>query len=349
MVAMSKYYIVEAIRKIAEDLDDPEKIGTKPKVVGPPLDRKKIIEMQQALINLSKAIDEKFNTKVNTGTKSQESAVGTTNFGNYIAQNYLRKAPDKGLESGSTAPATHMSSITESMSRIGNAAKELTPDGAWGPKTNRALHDAHAFAFAMLKLAKDFGLQTTAYDDGNLQKFIIRKEDTEYTIVEKQQQAPILTLHINAIIKMFEEVKRGVIDNPEHKPYIEGNQPLVSYKKILNKSTQDKKTDEFRNMLLKNPMMTNAIPVKVPVPGGAEGATLDGSIKYSDLINLESFKKWYTNGEGSVEFRKQPSITQSTLIDAIRKTIQEKMPAATANPAPAQTTPSTTPSPTGVA
>lgn len=273
--------------------------------------------MQSALVNLAKVVTDQFATNT-SGT--EKAPVARTSFHDFITQNYLRKSPVKGKEFGSNADPTKMSGIMDSMSRLGSTKNDFAIDGNWGPKTNAALQNANAFAYAMLKLAADFKLPIKSYNEEMLGKFVVPESDTSITVSEKAVKAKEFTDQVAAITKMYEEVKAGVLNNPTHKEYIEGK-PFVSYKKSTPLSAYDK--DIAARWTERLP--ENTIPFNIQQP---DGSLLGATINYADLLSADSFKKWYDNGDN--QQLKQPNITHQIVLDAVRKALEAK--SATAAP-----------------
>lgn len=203
-----------------------------------------IKEMQEALMNLSKAVTSQINIKdlnPQKNIREQGEASGRNSFNDFITKNYLRNSDVAGVEfdpdptknkvtdKKSTTP-TRMGVIMDTMNRVGNpSAGENKADGKWGPRTHAALQNAHAFAFAMLKLAKDFTLPIKSYSDAALAKFMLPAKDTDMSESDKETRAPKLTKHILFITKMYEEIKQGILENPQYKAYIETDQPFATF------------------------------------------------------------------------------------------------------------------------
>lgn len=177
-----------------------------------------------------------------TPTREAINAGGRGSFGDFLARR-TRQSPVQGVEfdpsenkkqmseKNPSAP-TRLSVMMNTMSRVGNPKQgEKFDDGNWGPRTNAALHNAYAFAFTLLKLAKDFELPVKAYSESDLQGFKVPEKETDMQILDKIATAPILTKHIEAIIRLFNEIKAGILENPQYQTYIENDTPYATYGK----------------------------------------------------------------------------------------------------------------------
>jgi hypothetical protein len=281
-----------------------------------------ISKMQQSLVNLATLVSNELTPKEIAGPKGQQSALGRTTFGNFIVQHYLRPSPVKPTEFDSAHKPTKMSNIMETMSRLGSSKNDFAIDGRWGPKTNAALRDSNAFAFAMLKLAADFELPVKAYSSAILAEFKIPENDTDWSIPQKTAAAPAFIKHIDAIANLFREIKDGLLNHPEHKSYIEGNQPFMSYKKVEPLTPEEQSIGEL--LAKGQPLPINEISFSLPQPGGR--GELSANINYRDLLDIQNFDNWYV-GDAAKNL-KQPGVTMSAILSAIRKALESKLAAA---------------------
>jgi len=308
--------VAKPASELDDTLDDAE-TESKPVAPRPVVSSIPVIkEMQTALVNLAKVVSDQVNM---AGTKA--APVGRTSFHDFITQNYLRKSPVKGTEFGADREATKMSSIMGTMSRLGSPENDFAIDGNWGPKTNASLHNAFAFAYAMLKLATDFNLHIKSYHMSMLNKFDVPETDKDISILEKGIKAKSFIQHITAITKMYNEIKEGILNNPAHKEYIEGK-PILSYKKIERDAPEE---TAFKQLLSKTRLPINNILLAIPMPG-RESYLLNATINYADLVDLENFNKWYDSSTAD-QFRKY-EITKTTILAYIRKTVKDKIPPA---------------------
>lgn len=202
--------------------------------------------MQQALIDLSKAVTSQINVQeVATGDERQkQEASGRNSFGDFIAKNYLRDSDVPGVEfdpspnksqlsQKTPGEPSRMNVIMDTMKRIGNPkGGEFAVDGQWGPRTNAGVHNAYALAYSLLKLAADFKLPIKSFTNEDLEAFKkeIPEEDKQLTILQKVEMAPYLTGVIKKIQAMYNEIKNGVLEKPAYRAYIENQQPFATYK-----------------------------------------------------------------------------------------------------------------------
>jgi hypothetical protein len=126
----------------------------------------------------------------------------------------------------------------DTMNRIGYPKKgEKVVDGAWGPRTNAAVRDAYAFASGLLDFVDDVNrfatkkMQITSYDRSSLAE--LEKAATPNNTLTPQQKveaAPVVTQHVKAIKKMYDEVKKNILQHPAYQQFIEDSVPFKSYK-----------------------------------------------------------------------------------------------------------------------
>lgn len=303
-----------------------------------------IKKMQESIVALAKTVNSQINledmaqTTTETIGKDQfgkdvaapaheaGEAASRGHFSNFIAK-MLRDSEPEGVEFDPTpsktqmnqkqpSEATRMYTIMNTISRLGSAAKEMEPDGKWGPRTNTGLRDTASFASAMLRLAAAFNTPIKSYTDADLKSFVVPEKDTELTYNQKIEQAPTLTKHVEAIHRMFLEVKKKILENPRHQSYIEGNQEYTSYKKVvpltqteiaLQKSwARERRPENYFNISMDQP--------------GVQGAKLNSKINYTDLVSPQSFDAWFNGPEGKE--MQQPGVTKQMIIAAIKASLQ---------------------------
>lgn len=302
-----------------------------------------IKKMQESIIALAKAVNsqikledmgqttseiigkDQYGKDVNAPAHEAGEAASRGHFSNFIAK-MLRDSDPEGVEFDPSptktnmnqkqpSEATRMYTVMNTISRLGSASKEVEPDGKWGPRTNTGLRDTAAFASAMLRLAGAFNTPIKSYTDADLKAFVVPEKDTELTYAQKNEQAPILTKHVEAIHRMFEEIRKKILENPRHQSYIEGNQEYTSYKKVTQMDPAEK---GMREAWSKQRFPGNDVFVNMAQPGG--GGNLQAKINYSDLVSPESFQTWLDSDEAK-QF-KQKGVDKAMIVDAIRKTLQ---------------------------
>lgn len=291
-------------------------------------------KMQEALIALSRDVDAQLKvenvTQVADGKATQEAreAAQRASFSNFIAKHMMRQevpatefdpsANVTKVENKKPSEATRMTTILDTMRRIGGEANEVAPDGKWGDRTNQALKNANSFAYALLKLASDFKVEgLKSYSEGSRADFKVPETSGDWNYNQKVEYAPILTQHLVAIRKLFHEVKNSILENPEYQTYIEGNTPFVTYKKVQQLSPAEKDMIKFWTS---NPSPGNDTFVNIQDPSGA--GNLQAKINYADLASPDAFAKWFES-DAAKQF-KQPGVDRPMIMAAIRKALQAR-------------------------
>lgn len=207
---MNKKAFVRLIKKLAQELPDPDPNITGPVAAPTPITRMprtepaaaptahpgrggfvanpQVKRMQEALISLAQAVTEQINLPQMSPESSRQEQVEATSrnsFNNFITKTYMRDSDVPGVEFNpdptkmqmsekKPTPANRMSIVMDTMRRIGNPTQkggEFVADGKWGPRTNAAIHNAYSFAYGLLKMAKDFGITPQSYNEEQLAKF----------------------------------------------------------------------------------------------------------------------------------------------------------------------------------
>lgn len=316
-MSMNKKALVNLIKKIGQELEeapDPSggleeapgvtRIGpggTAPGTVAPPPENalRTIKVMQQSLIDLARDVMIQLSVQ-NIAQPGQQAgqAAGRNAFGDFITKNYLANSDVPGVEFNPDANAQYMAQksptdpsklnvVMDTMRRIGDPKTgEFAVDGKWGPRTNAALHNAYAYGFAMLNLAKDFYFTPTSYTAENLAAFKgeIPAEYTDFDLTRKVDVAPDATKQVEAIRKLFGEIKTHILEKPAYRAYIEGDQPLHTYKApgtavSLDQNTLNSMSNQFNTRL--------RVSLKTP-----NGGWIAQPITVNDLVSLDALKKW---------------------------------------------------------
>lgn len=302
---MNKRDIVSLIKKLADDPIGavPGGKGDVPHPVATPNYTNNVTTMQRALMTLSKAVTSQIKLEdiatqpgqdPNNPQRQQIEAAGRNTFNDFITK-MMRASDVPGVEFDPNPKATDMKDkkpseptrmgvMMDTMYRVGNPKKgERFDDGDWGPRTNAALRNAYAFAFAMLKLSKDFGLKKmNAYDNSALAEFAkIPQDPKKLTPQQKSQYAAVFTEHINDIIKMYNQIKVGILEKPAYQEYIEGR-PYDSFQK-----GQGRLDDKAVASLQKT--YAQGFPVKVKDQNNKD---VTAKIFIKDLLTPEAFQAW---------------------------------------------------------
>lgn len=281
-------------------------------------------EMQKELIELSKVVTSQINVQnVNKGETDREKgeAAGRDSFGDFITKNYLRDSDVPGVEfdpnpnktqvaQKTPSDPTRLGVIMDTMRRIGNPKMgEFAADGKWGQRTQAAVQNAYAFAFSLLKLSKDFKLQVKSYTDGNLATFkelISGENGAELPTNKKLENAPRISTHVQAIIKLYNEIKNGVLEKPEYRAYIEGDQPFVTYKNDKADAKLTQPQIDAINKAFGNKLQVQNKPISI-----------------ANLLSLDSLKAW--------QQQNAPQMPLQNILISLKKQIpEEAMPAAPA-------------------
>jgi len=140
----------------------------------------------------------------------------------------------------------------DTMNRIGNPKKgENFNDGSWGPRTNAAVRDAYAFASGLLDFVDDVNRFATkkmsvSYDRASLAELEkAATPDNTLTPQQKIQAAPVVTQHVKALKKMYDEVKNSILQHPAYQQFIEDSVPFKSYKSPVTQQQVDTVKQNF--------------------------------------------------------------------------------------------------------
>lgn len=276
--------------------------------------------MQNELIALAQAVTSQINLKnlQSTDPREQSQAAGRNSFNDFITKNYLRKSEVPGVEfdpdpskyqmsEKSPSTPTRMNVVMDTMRRIGGGGQEFAVDGKWGPKTNAALKNAYALADSLLNLASDFGLKIQAYTSKQLEELrsLIPDQPNDFSMGEKLEVAPKLTGQIKNIIRMYNEIKSGILEKPAYKAYIEADKPFVSYQKKGAQITDEQiatLNSKFKNL-------------RINVISPDQTKTEVKPINISDLASLSALQMWQKENA--------PRMTLSQIISQLQKNMNQ--------------------------
>lgn len=352
---MNKKATVDLIKKMAQDLDffpgtAPAKAapsGARPvpagsattpgaRPVAPNMGSgvPQVKKMQQSLIDLAQSVSSQINIQDLAGGGQQEAGEASQrdSFNNFVTKHFMGASdvagtefdPDPNktqLDQKSPSAPHRMLTVMNTMSRIGNPKTgEMTVDGKWGLRTNAALRNAYAFAFAMLQLAGSFQSPPKAYTQSDLARFkqLIPPDEMVTPVVKLDanaiQVSLELTQHLKAIQQMYGEIKGDILQNPQYQTFIEGNTPFATYKKKGPGFNQQEK--QMHDQLASgNPQYNRTFNFMVRSPDGK--ASMEGHISLADLMSAEAFKKWYYSPNNAV--REDPNL----IFNAVRQSIQQ--------------------------
>lgn len=356
---MNKKATVDLIKKIAEDLDffpgtapaaatrptahrpapaaglpDFDAPAARPVGGGTASAVPQVKKMQQSLIDLAQSVSSQINIQDMASGGQQEAGEASSrdSFNNFVTKHFMGASDVPGTEFDPDASKTQMDqkspsaphrmlTVMNTMSRIGNPKTgEMAVDGKWGPRTNAALRNAYAFAFAMLQLASSFQTTPKSYSQADLAQFKqLIPPDEAVTPVAKLdantiQAAGALAQHLRAIQGMYAEIKQNVLQNPQYQTYIEGNTPLASYKKT-GPAFNPQEKQMYDQLVSGNTQYNKTFNFLVHSPDGK--ASMEGHISIADLMSADAFKKWYYSPNNAV--REDPTL----IFNAIRQALQQ--------------------------
>lgn len=139
-------------------------------------------------------------------------------FETSLIQDYFKR-------SGINAQGTNVYHILDTITRIGGANAETTPDGIWGTKTTTALNQMYGLAFGIYELEKDLGENVSQWSLllGEL-KNLLAKNTPE--LKNKDELATEITKSLFQIRKLFNTFKDRVLE--PHQSFINQDQSVIS-------------------------------------------------------------------------------------------------------------------------
>lgn len=298
-------------------------------------------EMQVAMQNLSQTVI----ADADSGTmayKPQDAAQpGATNevktskksFNDFIAEQYLGSLDEdkKGVEWNTdkqvvTLPGKQKTQtdiyeldvVMDTLRRVGASTKEFSVDGKWDFRTDNALRNIMGFAYALLQLEGDFGLDNNVYNFDHWKNF--NKALSGYKIengivnlspANKMTRANALTKHLKAINKLYNHFRQQVLARPEFRPTIEGKRPFDRY------HAQGSNKDALTNS---EEQMSKSDAVKITLNTSYSAPNLANKkldyIPLKALRNKDEYIKWMVNYAGN---------TEATAMDIFNKIVKPKI------------------------
>jgi hypothetical protein len=215
--------------------------------------------MQEAMIDLAKTVMADASTMIHQvkeapiagGAKQVDKkgpvAKSRKGFADFVAEQYVGSLDDryKGEEYSKDEKKTsytdknkvksdiyELDVVMNTIQRIGGGNAEFKADGFWGFRTDNALRNLLGFAYAMMQLENDFGVQTNIYHNGNWTKFALylqgytvnpnNKEDITLPMANRVARAKDIVNHLKAIKKLYLQVKSQILAKPQYVDYIDG-------------------------------------------------------------------------------------------------------------------------------
>lgn len=281
-------------------------------------------EMQLAMQELAQAVV----TDAESGTMSykprdaqqpgatQEVKSSKKSFNDFIAEQYLGELDDdkKGVEWSTNQKVTSLQNkkqtqtdiyeldvVMNTLRRIGASTKEFVADGKWDFRTDNALRNIMGFAYALLQLEGDFGLENNFYSFDHWKNFNkalsgykINNGLVQLNAVQKIARANAIIKHLKAITKLYSHFRQQVLARPEFRPTIEGKRLIDRYS--AQGSNKDVLTEQEDQMSKTD---TIKLPITYIAPA-LPGKKLD-YLPIKALRNKEEYLKWMVEYAGNSE------------------------------------------------
>ena len=204
-----------------------------------------IEKMQEAIIGLARDVSSQLNLKNLSAPdpRQKQEAGGRDSFADFLTKHFMRNSdvpaveftPDKAktqMSEKDPRAASKLSWVMDTMSRIGHSKSEFDADGVWGPRTAAALDNVFALASGLFVLASAFSVHPRSYTEENLAQLKEGVENSgDFSLTQKIEYAPKITKHLNAIRRMYQELKSQVLQNPQYQTYIENDTPYLQHAK----------------------------------------------------------------------------------------------------------------------
>lgn len=243
----------------------------------------KVADMQRAMQDLALEVTKDSMSKTLGPTKqrskipwqgSPELVAAKKGFNDFIAEQYLGTLDEdkRGVEWTADSVVTshpgkkitqsdpyELDVVMNTMQRIGSGSREFQADGNWQFRTDNALRNILGFAYALLQLDSDFGLDsgTKIYSLDTWRQFQkllsgyqVVNGQVKMSINEKSKRAEQIIPHLQAITKLYHDFRLKVTSNPNYRPLLEGDRGYEKYDKV-GTSTEQLTLEE--DQLVKSP------------------------------------------------------------------------------------------------
>jgi len=244
--------------------------------------------------------------------KGKEHLGGSDPFGDFIVQQFVANDPagkqylnidvagTPERESASIEKA-NLRGLIDTISRVGSpgvGGGEKSVDGIWKNRTDNALKGISVLTKGMLDFASALKVETQ-YQAKNLEQFNSALPKPDYTALEGTsdiiKRSDWLASHItNLITPFFQELKAKILNNKEHRQYIDQKKPFVSYKQQPKKSVKEILTPQELAGFTNNQML--GIP-QVGFSGVSQNANWISLKELSDLDSFKGFMKRIGKGK----------------------------------------------------
>lgn len=199
-------------------------------------------------------------------------------FKNFITDQYLTDQKDQ-------------SQVVNSLKGLLSSTFKI--DGGWGSKTNEALNQIYAFAYGLLQLEGDFGLNNKIYNAGNLNEFKqLLTDGMNLKGEEKKERATQITAHLKAILNLYKHFEEQMLSKAELRTLVEGTSAFEQY---TNKSAPNTLTVEDEQLINNEAKL----PISYVAPK-QPNKKLD-YLPLSALTSKENYLKWMTETAGLTE------------------------------------------------
>lgn len=182
-------------------------------------------------------------------------------FNNFLTEKYVANAPTVGDQYSYDTNVTskeqkqrtaikpeERDNVLDTNYRIGQMKSEAKPDGVWGFRTNNALKNTYALAYAFYNLYNKLGvvgkMNLTAQDLTEFQSQIPSDQELpKLSFLDKNTRAQTITPLIVKISEFYKQFAQRILGNPNLSKYIEGREPLFRVNKTIL-TDDDKKRAE---------------------------------------------------------------------------------------------------------
>lgn len=264
---------------------------------------------QDRSVNIAPVTEE--NPYEKPGSK-KEYLGGSDPFGDFIVQQFVANDPAgrqylnidvTGTPERENAliEKTNLRGLIDTISRVGSpgvGGGEKSVDGIWKNRTDNALKGISVLTKGMLDFANALKVETQ-YQAKNLEQFNSALPKPDYTALEGTsdiiKRSDWLASHItNLITPFFQELKAKILNNKEHRQYIDQKKPFVSYKQQPKKSVKEILTPQELAGFTNNQML--GIP-QVGFSGVSQNANWISLKELSDLDSFKGFMKRIGKGK----------------------------------------------------
>jgi hypothetical protein len=283
-----------------------------------------IKEMQKAMQDFAAKV-----TAYSADAKTKTIRDDRKNFNDFLTEQYLATSDVKGAEYSKDPTQTkqvdkqkqatdlaEMDYIVDGLKRIGGQRNELQADNVWDFRTNNALKNIYAFAYALINIEKDFGKAgARMFNEDSLKQMDENiPEDVNPSKLpgaEKAKKAAALTPLINSLGKFYEYYVKKIALNPQYRGYIEGTYDMFTVKP--GGEDPGKLTPQEQERLGKEANTLKLQHVVLPSKSGDKPF----DIAYSYLASPQNFNKLLATLGYTPNEVENPDI-QKKVLDAVR-------------------------------